>query len=669
VFKVGPEEQIAAVTALSNAVTSRGFPVAGDEQNLSAEKAGQVVNNTVHRAVAMLEPGAVRDYLMTPTSSTLMSDTDRLAFERACNTLDIDSAKQELYARMVGYSLQQQEQKNPATCASLRAEGNRDKNRAMIMMARVMQVLDEGGAIAPEHYQELAQAMEDYKMLELLPPGAEIKRGDGTFGISIGGHEKPNETDPEKIQRSNEDAMIAGDGYAAVFDGMGGMGGDGAGRQASQMLAQVYGQGFAQLRERGGTLTNTQVGAKMKELFIKARNEARSMMAGDSNLERMNATGVAIFEYTNEEGEQQVALIHRGDSRLYHVDPDAETPVTKIIRDSQINKPRIQALWERLTDKEKGGIDHFSQMEEIKDKFAVDDAVVKQIDEDLDNRDGAYWPNTIDGADDGKPDPYKYLFNLVRSKNNATYGFLDHATDSSHDSKMQPHVFTGKAETEGFYVLTSDGVHDNLTQTQTMEILSNPSQTPQERVVELTRFAKEQALNLENPRHKDDDITAVLLDLSATDAPDQQDTGAAAENNDAENELALPKRPKVGGDQDSVDGALTDYILEVEKSLVDAGYEDLIGFTWTSGGVKYTLMEHGKGVDQQSPDTLSVKIRSSDGSIIALPAGQLSDEVLTALKSDTDASLGFDRSVRPAPASTSPDSEANTPPEPTTTGG
>jgi len=170
VFKVDPEEQIAAVTALSNAVTSRGFPVAGDEQNLSAEKAGQVVNNTVHRAVAMLEPGAVRDYLMTPTSSTLMSDTDRLAFERACNTLDIDSAKQELYARMVGYSLQQQEQKNPATCASLRAEGNRDKNRAMIMMARVMQVLDEGGAIAPEHYQELAQAMEDYKMLELLPP-------------------------------------------------------------------------------------------------------------------------------------------------------------------------------------------------------------------------------------------------------------------------------------------------------------------------------------------------------------------------------------------------------------------------------------------------------------------------------------------------------------------
>lgn len=122
-------------------------------------------------------------------------------------------------------------------------------------------------------------------------------------------------SDVGRVRTKNEDSWFTDDNVFAVADGMGGHQG---GEVASQTAVEVL---QAQVTEPTSAALITAAHAANEAIFAKAE--------GQPNLRGMGTTLCAMAIVTDDDGEDELAVINVGDSRLYQFRDDTLTQVTR----------------------------------------------------------------------------------------------------------------------------------------------------------------------------------------------------------------------------------------------------------------------------------------------------------------------------------------------------
>jgi serine/threonine protein phosphatase PrpC len=92
--------------------------------------------------------------------------------------------------------------------------------------------------------------------------------------------------------------------------------------------------------------------------------------------------------------------------------------------------------------------------------------------------------------------------------------FRNYVTNSlTPESPPRPNIITFDAKEGDIYLISSDGVHDNLLDLEIENVLKKHKDNPQNIAKEISFFARGRSDNLRHPRAKDDDITVAVLKI------------------------------------------------------------------------------------------------------------------------------------------------------------
>jgi len=83
--------------------------------------------------------------------------------------------------------------------------------------------------------------------------------------------------------------------------------------------------------------------------------------------------------------------------------------------------------------------------------------------------------------------------------------------ESLGQKNVNPHIVTYDVKKGDKYLVSCDGIHDNLTDKEIAKILSN-DETPEEKAKKLVIESKNTS-HSENPRAKEDDMTAIVVEI------------------------------------------------------------------------------------------------------------------------------------------------------------
>ncbi len=258
----------------------------------------------------------------------------------------------------------------------------------------------------------------------------------------------------------NEDAALVsyGEGIVGVFDGAGG---HASGEVASGIARNSFDSVLKELPERPST---DEVVIALKSGYNRSI-KAMQGFAGENPATREMATTVAVAKVFEEAGERRVAVLSVGDSRVY------------VVRKSK----KI----EQLTQDE-GALSIAVKNGRVTPKRAQE--IQKKLDE---------------VTDISQLSQEEALYYNKRNQTNLL----------TPDNSSAPRVEVFRLARDADYVLImSDGVHDNLTASQ-IEAITRSARSPQEAVDNLVAAARENAGRGLNHRAKDDDITAVAMDV------------------------------------------------------------------------------------------------------------------------------------------------------------
>lgn len=258
----------------------------------------------------------------------------------------------------------------------------------------------------------------------------------------------------------NEDSVLANKGTVSVFDGAGG---HASGEVASGIARNNFDSVLRELPERPST----------EEVVIALRTaheraiESMRRFAEENPASRKMGTTATVVRLFEDEGERRAAILSVGDTRAYVVNKDGsikqltqdDGALAHDVADGKITPQRAQEIQRRL-----GEVTDISQL----------------------SREEAYY------------------YEKRNQTNLLTPGII---------STPRIEVFRVGKNADYFLVL-SDGVHDNLTASQ-IEVVVRSARSPQEAIDNLVVAARENASRRLNHRAKDDDITAVAMDVSS----------------------------------------------------------------------------------------------------------------------------------------------------------
>lgn len=263
-----------------------------------------------------------------------------------------------------------------------------------------------------------------------------------------------------KHPERNEDALCTGKTYAGVFDAMGSKeGSDVASRKASEYCGNALGKLKDELYPHEAQYELEKILYDANEAIV----QHAKTIEGDND---WNTTAVIVKIFTHPETGKKFAVeAHAGDSRMYHV--------------------RNGKIIYKTTD-------HSSVF------LATNDINELAIQDAIDNATSVYDLNKIAGG--------MHLYPVFSGRNQITSS-LSSRSDSGLYVRTSIHDLT----TGDVIVITSDGIHDNLTQAEIEAICSASTDNPLEIPDMLITEAEKRSYKNNNIRHKIDDMTAVLL--------------------------------------------------------------------------------------------------------------------------------------------------------------
>lgn len=276
--------------------------------------------------------------------------------------------------------------------------------------------------------------------------------------FDVGIHSIASEEHPGR----NEDATISSKDkkFFGVFDGVGGHNG---GQVASQEASRYVKKALEDLPV-GLSLEKTQ--ATLEQIFRDAHDLVFKKAQGDMELHRMGTTASVVQIWEGASGERKAVIANIGDSRVYICHADGR--LEQVTLDAYLPEG------------------HYFERQQRQMQEALSNATNKS---DLD-------------------DIGQGLFD-IRNIMNQALGLGD------KENKIKLRLFTVNVQDGEKIIVTSDGIHDNLTNTEIATIV-NATKNSQQAVEDLTKASLERSRDTKHLRHKPDDMSAIVVDFPRT---------------------------------------------------------------------------------------------------------------------------------------------------------
>lgn len=300
-------------------------------------------------------------------------------------------------------------------------------------------------------------------------------------------------------KEKNEDAFVVGDKYASVFDGMGGpYGGDIASNLAKdsfralmetldppETVEAAKGQVESVVRQ-----IQDRIVEKKDDFFQSAFQEYKdgggrnlffqfltNLRNKERNILSMGTTGV-VTRFIKAGDTLHAIVGSVGDSRGYIVRKDFNNILEGVTLDhSDMGRKRSKERAWKLQN-------------------AFDDV------------------NRITDL----PEPMRHIFNRrhILSRSFGSFSIMGRALKTNHE-KFNPRIYDVEMVEGDALVLTSDGIHDNLTRTEMERTINDAREQGVDPAKALIRNAKSRSRDFQHDRAKDDDMTAVVVTQEGKD--------------------------------------------------------------------------------------------------------------------------------------------------------
>lgn len=339
--------------------------------------------------------------------------------------------------------------------------------------------------------------------MKVIKPAEAEAEDQNEYSINIGGETK--KSDEHKI---NQDNFYMGERTMAVFDGMGGHAG---GEIASGMAAEgipefdeAVEKRIAVAEKNGKRLTSEEeielIREELEQFLKRVNSEICRRGEENPDLKGLGST-VSVMRFTRDG--KKVVLGQMGDSRIYRLrggrlerispeDSLVEVAIKHglIVSDQDV---QIEVDIDRVEEKMRE-VSGRKDMEKYEKQKALDELYSLMI--CLGRIRNGYRARS---GIDRKKIPLENFRHIM-------YGSILGRENS------QPHIVTCNVEAGDRYLVSSDGIHDNLTDEQITQIMSRgdgSEEIAKKLVVESKRISQDP----KNPRAKDDDMTAIVVEV------------------------------------------------------------------------------------------------------------------------------------------------------------
>lgn len=256
----------------------------------------------------------------------------------------------------------------------------------------------------------------------------------------------------------NEDAIFMRKQREAfgVLDGMGGhFGGDVASGEARDYIAQA----LENLPER---LSLEQTQAVLTEIIMKANERLLQLAKQNPALRNMGTTASVVKIWEGQNGERKAVIANVGDSRVY------------IFRNGKLEQVTLD--------------------DNLANATAENEQQARIIQERLNN---VIDPSTLSP----KERDYYDNRNII--------------TQALGMDRIRPHIYVIDIKDGDKIIVTSDGIHDNLTDEEIKQILDT-SKNNQEAVDRLINGARNRSRDSQHPRAKPDDMSVIVVEFTGS---------------------------------------------------------------------------------------------------------------------------------------------------------
>lgn len=354
-----------------------------------------------------------------------------------------------------------------------------------------------------------------------------------TAEIEIRAKSIPSERHPDR----DEDAIFILPERQAfgVFDGMGGYKG---GEIASRIARDHVGKSLEKLPD-GLLLEQTQsfLSSILKEAHEKILQQARS----DPALKEMGTTASIVKVWEGPQGERKAVIGNVGDSRVYIRHADGLLKQVTL-DDNEIRQMMIRQI--------------------------INANEARALQSKLNN------VTNLSTLNPRERDLYK--------NRNVIAQALGHAN-------ISPRIQVVDIRVGDKLIVTSDGIHDNLTDTEISKILLL-SLNNQNAVENLIESSKERSRDANHPRSKPDDMSAIVAEIKSKSLPlnqlkvidrPKQEAGVGNARDFTQLFKAIDEKGKIQGTQQTFDPAQLKHLINDVRS----GKESIDGIT-RSGGLR-----------------------------------------------------------------------------------
>jgi len=286
---------------------------------------------------------------------------------------------------------------------------------------------------------------------KIYKPKEVVKQSGELLKLDSWGETVAAENRPER----NEDAILI-EKEKGLFGILDGMGGHAAGSRASQEAKDYISEN---LRKLPDNLTLPLIQKELEKVFFGANTRLLSLAKEDPNLKEMGTTASIVKIWESAQGDKKAIIANIGDSRVY------------IFR---ANK----------------------QLEQI----TLDDNIVSQISEN--EQEARVIQQRLNNVTD---------LNTLSSQERMLFNRRNKISQALGINEIKPRIYTIEVYEGDKIAITSDGVHDNLTDEEIAQILhvTPDNRTTVENLIKASRDRNRE----EHPRAKADDMSAIVVDI------------------------------------------------------------------------------------------------------------------------------------------------------------
>lgn len=304
-------------------------------------------------------------------------------------------------------------------------------------------------------------------------------------------------TSPEHPDRNEDNFFLSKKrGFGAVFDGMGGAA---AGEVASFEASRVI---LEQIKDLPESASAQEVSKKINEAILAANNQIKKVVEAHPEYQGTGCT--ASIAKLCENG-KKIVIGQVGDSRIYR------------LREGKLERISPEDSYVELL-KEYGFISNDQDVTQVISAEKIKDFCDQKL------------KMTLSLEEKEKLDLLQQicLVSILRFKGKPTVAQIRHLISNAiSGEEIKPHILTFDVKEGDQYIITSDGIHDNLTDAEIQKIAFQFPGRPQEMSDALVKASYSRMFEKENPRAKPDDATAVVINIAKIETIKKETTKAA----------------------------------------------------------------------------------------------------------------------------------------------